>query len=189
VTPDASLEEAALVRTATRPLTDPEYERLSKIPVSEMTEDEYEYVKMRARATPGKMVVDFRRLLLEGAPAQNVLLMDGDEIRIPLRKDHVSVLGSVRHPGNVTFESELGYRDYVRLAGGFAERADEGKTRVVRIDSGDWEKPGDVAEFRPGDTIWVPEKRDREWWKLFRDGLLVATQIATLYLVADRAVN
>jgi hypothetical protein len=89
----------------------------------------------------------------------------------------------------VTFEPGLRYRDYVRLAGGYAERADKGKARVVRIGTGEWEKPKDVGAFRPGDTIWVPEKRDRDWWRFFRDGLLVATQVATLYLVADRAVN
>lgn len=189
VTDDASLIEATLVRTSTRSLSDPEYERLSKIPISDMTEDEYEYVKMRARATPGQMVVDFRKLLVEHDPAQNILLMDGDEVHVPLRKDHVSVLGLVRRPGNVTYEPGLRYRDYVDLAGGFAERADKGSSRVVRVATGEWEKPGDVDTFRPGDTIWVPEKRDRDWWEFFRDGLLVATQIATLYLVADRAVN
>lgn len=189
LTSDASLEEASLVRTASQTLTDPEFERLRNVPVADMTDDEYEYFKMRARETPGRMVVDFRKLLVEGSAAHDVLLIDGDVISIPLRKDFVSVLGLVRDPGNVTFESSHGYRDYVALAGGFAERADRGKTRVVRAGSGEWQEPGDVRTFRPGDTIWVPEKRDRDYWKLFRDGLLVATQIATLYLVADRAAN
>jgi protein involved in polysaccharide export with SLBB domain len=154
-----------------------------------MTEDEYEYFKMRSREKPGVMVIDFEKLINEGSEEQNIFLMDGDRIEVPKHKDYVSVLGMVARPGNVEYRAELSAKDYIRLAGGYADRAAKGKTRVIRVASGEWQKPGDVDQIHAGDTVWVPEKPDRDWWKFFRDGLLVATQIATLYLVADRAVN
>jgi protein involved in polysaccharide export with SLBB domain len=188
-TPDASLLEATLVRSATTELPDREFERLKGVSPADMTEDEYEYFKMRSREKPGVMVIDFEKLINEGSEEQNIFLMDGDRIEVPKHKDYVSVLGMVARPGNVEYRAELSAKDYIRLAGGYADRAAKGKTRVIRVASGEWQKPGDVDQIHAGDTVWVPEKPDRDWWKFFRDGLLVATQIATLYLVADRAVN
>jgi hypothetical protein len=46
-----------------------------------------------------------------------------------------------------------------------------------------------VESLEPGDTIWIPEKRDRDWWAAFKDTLAMTTQILTLYLIVDTVVN
>ena len=45
----------------------------------------------------------------------------------------------------------------------------------------------DVDEFDPGDQIWVPRKADRNYWEIFRETMLVAAQVATVYLVIETA--
>ena len=47
----------------------------------------------------------------------------------------------------------------------------------------------DVGEFSSGDIIWVPRKPDRDWWEVFRQTIAVAAQVATVYLVVDRALE
>ena len=77
VTPEAFLREATLIRREAIRLEDREFERLKNIPPADMTPDEYEYFKLRSRENPGRMVVDFHRLIAEGDERENLLLRAG----------------------------------------------------------------------------------------------------------------
>lgn len=189
VTDEAFLREATLIRREAVRLEDKEFERLKKIPAADMTEDEYEYFKLRSRENRGLMIVDFHALLEEGDTSQDLRLRHGDLVSIPKLRDFVSVLGMVASPGNVIFEEELSAEDYLARAGGYAEKADRGKTRVIRAATGEWVSLGEVSELEAGDTIWVPEKPERDYWALFKDVIQVTTQIVTIYLVVDTAVS
>lgn len=189
LTDEASLVEATLVRREAIPLKDLEFERLKTIPVADMREDEYTYFKMKSRTNAGQMVVDFQAALERGDPEADLLLERGDQIFIPKRKEFVTVLGMVVNPGNVRFQSGLEAEDYIRLAGGFAENARKGKARVIRAEGGEWAKLGDAGEMKPGDTIMVPEKPERNWWQIARETLVFTTQILAIYIVIDSATN
>ncbi len=155
----------------------------------DMTEDEYEYFKLRSRENRGLMVVDFHALLVDHDASQDLLLRSGDLIVIPKQRDFVSVLGMVRSPGNVMFEPGQSAEEYIRQAGGFAEKAAKGKARVIRASTGEWVSLGEAGRIESGDTIWIPEKPQRKYGQLFKDVIQVTTQILTIYLVVDRAVN
>jgi protein involved in polysaccharide export with SLBB domain len=189
VTPEAFLREAKVVRRGALKLEDKEYERLKDLPPSEMTPDEYEYFKLKSREQQGLMVVDFERLLLENDTAEDLTLKRGDLITIPTHRDFVSVLGMVRSPGNVTFEPDLTPELYILKSGGYANRADRRHVRVIRGATSEWVPLSAVDFLEPGDTIWIPEKRDRDWWAIFKDTLATTTQILTLYLIVDTAVS
>jgi len=189
VTPEAFLLEARHVRREAITLEDREFERLKTIPAADMTDDEYEYFKLRSRENPGLMVVDFQKLLEENDETQNLLLRHGDVITIPKRRDFVSVLGMFQAPGNIIYDHSLTPRDYIDRAGGYAEKADKGKTRVIKASTGVWVSFDDAEEIEPGDTIWVPEKGETHFWETFKEVVAVTTQILTMYLIVDRAVN
>ena len=189
LTEDASLVEARLVRREAIGLEDLEYERLKNIPVADMREDEYNYFKMKSRANPGQMVVDFQAALIRGEEKADVLLERGDLIEIPKRKDFVTVLGMVANPGNVGYVKGLTARDYIRLAGGFSENARKGKARVIRAEGGEWARLGDEGQLSPGDAIMVPEKPERDWWGIIRDTTAFATQLLAIFIVIDRSVD
>jgi len=108
---------------------------------------------------------------------------------IPPRKDYVTVLGTVERPGNVLHRSGLAAKDYVNLAGGYAEDADKGDSRVIRADGGAWVSFGEAGVIDPGDVVFVPEKGKGNFWRTVRDGLTITTQILTIYLVVDRALQ
>ncbi len=160
ITPEAFLREATLVRTEAIRLEDKEFERLKSVPPADMTGDEYEYFKLRSRENPGLMVVDFHRLFVAGDQSQDLLLRGGDEVVIPRVKDFISVLGMVRAPGNILYEPTYAAKDYLAMAGDYAETADRGKTRVIKAVTGEWVSLDEVDDIEPGDTIWVPERRE-----------------------------
>lgn len=188
-TAKAFLEESQIIRRESIRLEDREFARLSEIPVADMTPDEYEYFKVRSRETPGLMVANFVAVFEEGNSEADLLLRRGDLISVATRRDFVSVLGLVADPGNIPFQPGLGVEQYIERAGGFAEQADEGNTRVIRAGTGEWVPADEAKQLNSGDTIWVPEKPDRDYWQIFRDTLTVTAQVLTIYLIADRAVQ
>ncbi len=115
--------------------------------------------------------------LLKGSP-QDLPLSDGDTLRIPSKRDTVIVNGAVRTPATaLPFTEGAGAKEYVRRAGGPAERADMGHLYLLRPDgtvtlwnrgvivwdhaASRWEIPfltGSGPKIAPGDTIFVPRK-------------------------------
>ncbi|MCZ7558264.1 MAG: SLBB domain-containing protein [Bacteroidia bacterium] len=179
-TPNASLEEAVLIRKPPESEKDIEFERLQKIPAADMREDEYEYFKARSREKIGMMVVDFKKLFLQGDLSQDILLREGDVIEVPKLKNYIRIIGRVNNPGNVIFNPDWTYMNYLNAVGGFGWRADDGDVRVVKARTGelvDAENYSDY-ELEPGDTIWVPEVPEVKFWEIAFEALGVISQIA-----------
>jgi len=185
-TVDASLEEAELIRTRGE-TADRDFERLSKLDPSEMRDDEYDYMRARSRLSTGRMTVDFVRLFRERDLHADVSLEPGDTIRVPEQRDYVKVLGRVVRPGNVLFRPGADADYYVQEAGGYTWNASKGKVRVIKTITGQWLRKGDADRLEPGDTVWVPEKPDRDYWKIARDAMTFLTGLATIYIVIDSA--
>jgi len=115
--------------------------------------------------------------LLKGSP-RDLPLEEGDVLRIPRKRDTVTVRGAVREPGRIVpFAGKTGTDEYVRRAGGYADTADRGQAQLMRpngtvvplrrdllawnADASRWEIPalvGGAPAIGPGDTILVPRK-------------------------------
>ncbi len=186
-TPNASLAEAEMIRSYN--VVDPEFERLKNIPVADMTESEYEYFRLRSRENPGRVACDFEKLLVEGLKEYDVGLKSGDVINIPPKSMVVNVTGSVVNPGLVPYEPGKDYRYYIGRAGGFSWKARKNSILIVKGQTGERMKPSKRRKIDPGDIILVPEKPDRNYWKFFRDTMLVLGNIATIYLVIQQATE
>jgi len=106
----------------------------------------------RARAVEprGQVVLAGRERALD------TLLQDGDVLVIPEESSIVMVHGEVTQPNAIVFDSRADVRDYVRLAGGTTQRANNARILLVRQD-GTFED--DVrARPQPGDEILVLPK-------------------------------
>lgn len=185
-TPDAALHEATLTRTVRSDSLDPEFERLKEIAVADMSHDEYEYFKLKSRAKQGRFSVDFEAVFLRGDDSADVLLRRGDLIVVPIATRSIAVAGQVASPGSVSFEEGKSVSWYIEKAGGYGWRPHKGKTRVIRARTGEWVSAGQAKHLEPGDTIWVPEKPEGSLWDDFKEGLVLAGQALTIYLVIDR---
>jgi hypothetical protein len=115
------------------------------------------------RNTPamGRISVIADPALLASHPSRDPMLEPGDVIYIPQRPSNVTVLGQVMQPGSFLFNSKTSAEDYIAMAGGYGQFADESLTFVVLPDgtarqiSPSWLNFDD-PNIPPGSTIVVP---------------------------------
>lgn len=179
--PEASLTDAFVQRSSGKEDYDPEFERLKLIPRVDMTEDEYDYYKSKARERKGRLVVDFNSLFTENKKNEDILLRRGDKITIPQKKNYITIIGQVVNPGRIEFKEGLTVEDYINISGGFGWRALSSDVRVVKSNTGEWVDSDEVNELVPGDIIWVPEDPPAPpFWVVFKDTLTILGQVATV---------
>lgn len=179
----ANYRSAKVRRESLREMEDPEFERLKGMPFADMTAVEYGYYKTRTRVEVPTVVVDFRELFLKNDLSQDITLVDGDEIIIPTVSPTVNVTGQVNNPGLVHFVGNKNYEYYIEKAGGFSWNARKGALRLIKAHTGMWVKPRVNTPIEIGDTIFVPEKTETDWWTLWKDILLAVSQVATVIIV------
>ncbi|MEE4310228.1 MAG: SLBB domain-containing protein [candidate division KSB1 bacterium] len=188
-TNEALVRESKLVRKSARIIIDKEYDRLKQMSREDMTSSEYQYLVMKENTQDiGQVVVDFYKLAVRKDRSEDVLLKDGDVILVPKRPHVVYVTGRISRPGGIMYVSGKKLKYYLGKAGGASWDAHLRKIKVTKV-TGEILDDEDVDRFEPGDIIWVPRKPDRDWWEVFRQTIAVAAQVATVYLVVDRAVN
>ena len=93
--------------------------------------------------------------------SENLMLFDKDEIRVPLFRNTITVVGEVLRPSTLTFNENMTINDYIKGAGSFNDYAD--KRNIYVIKSNGTAEPLYTNSFsqkniylEPGDTIVVP---------------------------------
>ena len=185
----ASLEEAEMTRVSAEELVDPEFERLKKMNVADMSETEYEYFKIRSRSKVGRVSVDFHGLFIRNDATKDVWLRDNDVIDVPRKRQVVSVTGEVVNPGFLSFVPGEDYIYYIRAAGGFSDRAGKSRISIIKATTGEWRSARKGRPLEPGDTILVPEKKKRNYIATIKDVAVFVGNIATVYLVIRQATK
>lgn len=121
---------------------------------------------VRSSRPLGRLVVDLPSLL-SGRMEQNVVLQDGDTLKIPQASQSVSVIGEVQFATSHIFEETLTVKDYITRSGGETYLADSTRIYVVRANGSVWLPDssgwfaGDESRLHKGDTIVVPMETDR----------------------------
>jgi len=185
----ASLQEAEMFRVSAEEIVDPEFERLKNMEVADMSDSEYEYFKIKSRSKPGRVSVDFQGLFIEGDKSKDFILRNGDVVRVPRKSKVVNVIGEVSNPGILSFVSGMDYKYYIERTGGFSDRADKGGVSIINGITGEWKKARKGEALEPGDTIWISEKKKRDYWGFLKDTLIFVGNIATVYLVIQQATK
>ena len=121
------------------------------------------YIQRARRIQPeGRLVV-----MDGGGRCANVRVQDGDTIVIPERIETVLVSGEVRAPQAVVWRQTMRIEDFVRAAGGYAERG-EAESVMIRRPSGELLlEPTEPPQ--PGDELIVLPKLDPKNFQLTRD--------------------
>ncbi|MGB7905200.1 MAG: SLBB domain-containing protein [Steroidobacteraceae bacterium] len=116
----------------------------------------------------GRLVIDLDHMLAKEPGAQgDVILKDGDILRVPQTAQEVTVIGEVQSPTSHLYDSKLSREDYIRLSGGTTKKADDKRIYVVRAngsvtgDGGSRWFGGDKGVITPGDTVVVPLDAER----------------------------
>jgi protein involved in polysaccharide export with SLBB domain len=176
-TPDASLIDATL-RRAPRSDAGPPARRVDSLPREALTPEEQRVLQARATSDPTLVVVDFPNLFGQGKEMLDQTLEDGDSLAVPMRRTGVAVLGAVKDPGIVPYAPGRSVDDYVRLAGGYARRADRRGRAVFKARLGARlaaRDANDVRSIDAGDQIVVPFRSRRDWLQTAQTVVAVVT--------------
>lgn len=119
----------------------------------------------------------------------NLLLENGDVLRVPTKDGLVLISGEVLFPNAVAFDQSLTLDDYVRRAGGYTQNADSARIVVARRDGSFVEALNEKGFFgtgsstsnvavRAGDEILVLPKIDVKSRQIWKDLTQIIFQIA-----------
>lgn len=117
----------------------------------------------------------------------DLLLENGDVLRVPARDGIVIVSGEVQFPNAMAFDPDLAVEDYVARSGGFTNNADKGKIIVLRQDGTFAEGDDDSsmldfgtyrAPLEQGDEILVMPRIDTKNRQIFKEVTQILYQIA-----------
>lgn len=157
-------------------------------PAIELTATEKEYLRARGISDFRAALVDLSRGPDAGAPGGGgPVLMPGDRILVPRAGRFVEVSGRVKRPGFYAHQPGRDAGSYVKEAGGFADRADRKNLRIATGPGDSFLLASDAGPPEPGDRVWVPERTPRSTWEVAKDFLLVAGQVATIFIVINQA--
>ncbi|NRA61685.1 MAG: SLBB domain-containing protein [Psychrobium sp.] len=127
----------------------------------------------------GRMVINIAQLQTyhqEQNSKRALRLEDGDKLYIPSQKQIVTVVGEVQHASSHFFQETIDVEDYLTLAGGIKQRANESGIYIIRADGsvmlpqqGGWFS--ELTKIEPGDTIVVPLNTE------YKDTLTLWSQI------------
>jgi protein involved in polysaccharide export with SLBB domain len=115
----------------------------------------------------GRLVIDLDRVMAaQPATSDDVILKNGDRLRIPKRSQEVTVIGEVQNATSHLYDPALTRDDYLRMSGGTTKKADDERIYVVRangsVETGSGSKWfRSSGQMRPGDTVVVPLDAER----------------------------
>lgn len=166
---------------------DPELERLLRLSRGELTASEYEALRTKLAGQREDYRVNWHAMRQDSA-ALDLLVRDGDIVRVNPLVSSIRIDGEVRRPAILTYYPGITVSECVSQAGGYTNRAWKKKVRITRAVTGQTLHAGDVKSIDPGDFIWVPEKPDRDWARISLATLSALAMLATVVL-AVQALN
>lgn len=125
-------------------------------------------------------------VMAQSASKGELLLENGDIVRVPIKDGLVLISGEVLFPNAVAFEKKLTLNDYVKKAGGFTQNADSARIVVAHRDgsftqneSEGWFSNGfSSVKIVPGDELLVLPKIDIKSRQIFKEMIAIVYQIA-----------
>lgn len=149
------------------------YDNDKKLPVNHQANEIYNVIRnLKPPQAAGRMVIDMQAAVNQCSETADFVLENGDRIRVPKRRDEVTVVGQVYQPMSHIFRRDRGAVDYINLSGGFKQLAANehafvvqanGEVVSLRSSFSNWLTLGSVAnsQVTPGSTIVVPLNVDR----------------------------
>lgn len=126
-------------------------------------------------------------VMAQSAGLQELLLENGDVVKVPVKDGLVLVSGEVLFPNAIAFDQKLRLDDYVQKAGGFTQNADTARIVVAHRDGSFTQFENDSSFFGgsknklnlvAGDEVLVLPKIDVKSRQIFKDMTQILYQIA-----------
>lgn len=111
--------------------------------------------------------IDLERILKKPLSRIDLIVEDGDVIRVPRQLQTVKVTGEVLNPNSIVYSSSRSFKQYVNGAGGFTSNALRGGA-YIKYANGSVEAArkflffNNYPKVKPGAEILVPKRAERE---------------------------
>jgi len=185
LTPEASVVQASLIRKVNFEEQtiedDPALNRLLGIPRTQRTDAEEALITLKTQQFSGRLPIDFVALMADDE-RHNIILQDGDVVRIPRFVPSVRVTGAVVAPANIPYDAVLTVGGYIDLAGGFNTRAKRKDIIIVEGNTGNAIDATAESIVRPGDAIFVPPREPGQGYRIARETIAMLGSVASLVL-------
>ncbi|WP_052323761.1 SLBB domain-containing protein [Flavihumibacter sp. ZG627] len=137
--------------------------------------------------------IDLEKIMKEPGSEYDLLLNDGDTLRIPKLLQTVRVNGEVLYPTLVRYNDKFRFRDYISGAGGFTERSARKKAYSVYANgSASSTKSFFFIRKYPrvsaGADIFVPTRRERERLRPI-EAVTIGTALVTMLAILLNVVK
>lgn len=137
--------------------------------------------------------INMKKILDKPGSGADLLLENGDILRVPNQQQVVRVSGEVLFPSSVIYASGKGLKSYVKNAGGFSADAYRGRSYVVYPNgtvksSGKFLFWNTYPRVKPGSEVVVPKRPERR--KMTSQELIgITTGIASLGAIILGIIN
>lgn len=141
-------------------------------------------VRLKEVPSRGRISIEVDPAVLVVNGKLDPLLEPGDNLTIPPRPNSVTVIGEVLSPSSYRFEAAYDGRDYIQIAGGYAQFADKRRAFIIlpngkakRLDSSRF-RFGDQM-IAPGSVVVVPRNlRPFQWDEILTSITQISSQLA-----------
>ena len=157
----------------------------------QVSEPEIQYVlrltdRLRQSEGPGgRIALQIDPAKLAANPELDVVLEPGDRLYIPRRPTSVIVAGEVMAPSGIQYRTGLAVKDYIALAGGTTQIADDNHIFIIQPDGSAVRIGGtsfwryDQTQLAPGSVIVVPRSlRPFNWNTFIQNVVQITSQLA-----------
>lgn len=120
---------------------------------------------------------------LEGSPS-DLVMQDGDTLKVPQKPAEVLVMGSVRNPTGVLHQEDMDVQYYLNRAGGLKPEADTRGIYVLKADGSAITGFLRLRNIEPGDVIMAPPSTEApvQWMSVMKDLASIAGQVGSVAL-------
>ncbi len=141
--------------------------------------------QVQSQPVLGRITVTADPAILRVHPELDIILEPGDTLTVPPRPATVTVTGEVLNSGSFQYRAGTDVHDYITVAGGVTQGADEGRIFVVLPDGGarpiteNWLTFNNSVLIPPGSTVVVPrDLRPFDFTQFFKDATQITSQLA-----------
>ena len=141
--------------------------------------------RLRSGGDPtGRIAVSLDPREILAHPELDLAMEPGDQLFIPRRPSSVVIAGEVMSPGGIQYRADRSVADYIALAGGISEIADDDHMFVIQpngsavlVKGSSW--LSEPPKLAPGSVIVVPRLlRHFTWDTVLEDVIQVSSQLA-----------
>lgn len=116
----------------------------------------------------------------------DLVLVDGDELIVPVLNNTVKIDGAVQMPTTVSYKKGMKKSDLINAAGGYAKRAYKRKAFIVYM-NGRVSKLRRFTTIEPGSQVFIPKKDKKE--NQLQQIMSVSTTAASLGMMGVSIAN